>query len=262
MRELAFDCRHFLGDRPCRWHKTEQVICKCDHYEPVRQQVLMIKLDAMGDVLRTTALLPALAEVHPEAAITWVTRKESEPLLARNPYVTEVVAYGPDALVHLLSRKFDRVINLDAGKISAGLATAAQSPRKDGYLLHESGHVVPTNDAARAWLEMGVFDDLKRQNTRTYQSIMAEILGLSPDRCSYVLKLTDHEQASAREHFERLGIDADLPVVGLNTGAGGRWELKQWRLNGFKELAVRIHREFGARSSFSAARRSAIVMNS
>jgi heptosyltransferase-2 len=245
-RELALDCRYFLGDRPCRWHKQEQVVCKCDRFEPIRQQVLIVKLDAMGDVLRTTALLPALAEAHPEAAITWVTRAESKPLLDKNPYLTEVVAYGPDTLIHLLSRTFDRVINLDAGKISAGLATMARASRKDGYLLHESGHVVPTNDAARAWLEMGVFDDLKRQNTRTYQSIMAEILGLPPAKCRYVLQLSDEEHDWARTYLERLGLDLNAPIVGLNTGAGGRWQLKQWRLDGFLELTTRLHQDLGA----------------
>ena len=37
----------------------------------------------MGDVLRSTALLPPLAEAHPRAAITWITRQESVPLLQR-----------------------------------------------------------------------------------------------------------------------------------------------------------------------------------
>ncbi len=76
-RDIAWDCRSFLGDRPCVWHKRTGVLCTCEHYEKVEEQLLIIKLDAMGDVLRTTALLPPLAEAHPRAAITWVTRKES-----------------------------------------------------------------------------------------------------------------------------------------------------------------------------------------
>lgn len=242
-QEIAFDCRYFLGDRPCIWHKREGALCTCDHYQQIKEQVLIIKLDAMGDVLRTTALLPPLAEVHPHAAITWITRAESRPLLENNPYLTEVIAYGPDALVHLQSRSFDRVINLDAGKISAGLATAARGRQKDGYLLNESGQVVPTNSAARAWLETGLFDDIKRRNTRTYQSIMAEILGLSGRPHHYVLQLTESEQARARDHFRRMGIKGDQPVVGLNTGAGGRWALKKWREEGFRELIERLQEQ-------------------
>src|SRR5258708_6561398 len=114
-REIAFDCRFFLGDRPCVWHKATGVLCTCDHYQKIEQRLLIIKLDAMGDVLRTTALLPVLTVAHPGVAITWITRRESRPLLERNPYITEVFEYGQDALLQLQTRTFDRVINLDAG---------------------------------------------------------------------------------------------------------------------------------------------------
>ena len=136
-REISFDCRFFRGDRPCVWHKESGVLCQCDRYERVDEQVLVIKLDAMGDVLRTTALLPAIVETHPHASITWITLRESVPLLERNPYLTDVIEYGPGALLLLQTRIFDWVINFDAGKTSAALASAARSPRKDGFVLDE-----------------------------------------------------------------------------------------------------------------------------
>jgi ADP-heptose:LPS heptosyltransferase len=245
-REIAFDCRYFLGDRPCVWHKREGLLCTCDRYEKIEEHVLIVKLDAMGDVLRTTTILPALAEKHPHAAIVWITRPESKPLLEHNPFIAEVIGYGPDALTAIQARTFDRVINLDASKVSAGLASAARGPRKDGYILHHNGCVAPTNAAARAWMELGVFDDLKRANRRSYQSIMAEILDLPESPSRYVLELTAAEVASAQDHLKRLGVDGNAPLVGLNTGAGERWELKQWRLDGFAELMGRLHREEGA----------------
>ena len=239
-REMAFDCRFFLGDRPCVWHKQTGVLCTCDRYEPIEQRLLVVKLDAMGDVLRSTALLPALAEAHPRAAITWITRKESTPLLQRNPYVTEVLEFGADALIHLQTRTFDRVINLDASKTSAALATAARSSRKDGFILDDRGSVQPTNDAARRWLEAGVFDDIKRQGASTYQDRMAEILGLAGRTHHYVFELGDEERDRARKHLESIGLDFERPVIGLNTGAGGRWPLKQWREDGYLELIARL----------------------
>ena len=51
-REIAWDCRFFLGDRPCVWHKRSGVLCTCDHYEKIEERILIVKLDAMGDVLR------------------------------------------------------------------------------------------------------------------------------------------------------------------------------------------------------------------
>jgi lipopolysaccharide heptosyltransferase III len=241
-REIAFDCKFFLGDRPCVWHKQTGVLCTCDHYEKVEERLLIIKLDAMGDVLRSTALLPPLAETHPRAAITWITRRESVPLLQRNPYITEVLELGPEALAHLQTRTFDRVINLDASKTSAALASAARSGRKDGFVLDERGYVQPTNEAARGWLEAGIFDDVKRAGTETYQDRMAGILGLAGREHRYVFELADDERARARAHLDSIGLDARRPVIALNTGAGGRWPLKQWREEGYVELVARLAR--------------------
>jgi heptosyltransferase-2 len=222
------------------WHKREGALCTCDHYEPIKERLLIVKLDAMGDVLRSTALLPPIMEAHPGAAITWITRKESVPLLERNPYVAEVLELGPEALVHLQTRVFDRVINLDASKISAALAAAARSTRKDGFVLDERGCVEPTNDAARRWFEAGLFDDIKRQGTATYQDRMAAILGLEGRPHRYVFELSEGERARATAHLESIGLGAGAPVIGLNTGAGGRWPLKQWREDGYVELIRRV----------------------
>jgi ADP-heptose:LPS heptosyltransferase len=199
-REIAWDCKFFMGDRPCVWHKQTGVLCTCDRYEKVEERLLVVKLDAMGDVLRSTALL------------------------------------------HLPTRTFDRVINLDASKISAALATAARSARKDGFVLDEQGTVKPTNDAARRWLEAGIFDDIKRQGVSTYQDRMAEILGLAGRKHRYVFELATEEIKRAKAHLESIGLDFRRPVIGLNTGAGGRWPLKQWREDGYLELVSRIHR--------------------
>ncbi|PYR61409.1 MAG: hypothetical protein DMF91_09800 [Acidobacteria bacterium] len=241
-REVAWDCKFFLGDRPCVWHKQSGVLCTCDRYEPVEQRLLIVKLDAMGDVLRSTALLPPIVEAHPRAAITWITRKESVPLLQRNPYVAEVLEFGPEALVHLQTRTFDRVINLDASRTSAALATAARSGRKDGFVLDERGYVQPTNDAARRWLEAGIFDDLKREGSSTYQDRMADILGLAGRTHHYVFELAADEVLRAEGHLKSIGLDFQRPVIGLNTGAGGRWPLKQWREDGYLELVARVGR--------------------
>lgn len=239
-RQIAVDCRYFLGDRPCIWHKSSGALCSCEHYKAIEERLLVIKLDAMGDVLRTTALLPPLAEQYPGAYITWITRRESQPLLERNPYIVEILTYGEDALLQLSARSFDRVINLDASKVSAALSSIANAPRKDGFTLDQKGWVKPSNEAALTWLQMGLFDDLKRQGTRTYQDMMADIIGVAGRPHRYILELSDEERRQGRVHLQRLGIDLAVPIVGLNTGAGRRWELKQWHEEGYLELVERI----------------------
>ena len=235
-KEIAFECRFFLGDRPCAWHKREGCLCRCQHYQPVTGKILLIKLDAAGDVLRTTCLLPPMTRKWPDAALTWITRPDSVPLLDNNPYLTEVIPYGPDAVVQLTSRVFDQVINLDAGKISGGLASMARAKIKTGYALHEDGYVQPCSREAEDWFRMGIFDDLKQSNKKTYQEIMCEILGLGKEGLAYVLKITDEEHRQAFEHLSRLGADISKPILGIHTGGGERWPLKQWTEKGFTNL--------------------------
>jgi ADP-heptose:LPS heptosyltransferase len=232
-RPVAYDCVNFLGDRPCTWHKKEKYICKCEKYASINGQILVIKLDAVGDVLRTTCLLPVIAKNWPETWITWITRPESVPILKNNPYINEILTYGTDAVVHLITRDFSRVVNLDAGKISAGLASMTKSESKVGFFLKNEGYVNPTNESAEEWLRMGIFDDLKKKNQKTYQDIMCGILHLPSEGMRYVLELTKSEIEEARRHLTGLGVKFDKTIIGIHTGGGGRWKHKQWREDGF-----------------------------
>jgi len=162
------------------------------------------------------------------------------PLLEHNPYLTEVVPYGTDALVYVSSQTFDRVINLDAGKTSAALTTMSRAKEKIGYTLHDDGYVVATNSAAEEWLRMGVFDDLKRANSKTYQGIMCSILGLPPQGMQYVLTLTEREKQAGRDHLSAMGLDLNKTIVGIHTGGGGRWRLKQWHEESFIALLQQL----------------------
>ncbi len=244
-RKIGYDCRYFLGDRPCVWHKKSGALCECEHYTPLTESVLIIKLDAMGDVLRTTCLLPIMAQAWPQARITWITRFESVPLLENNPYVAEVVPYGAEAILQLMCRSFDKLINLDAGKASAALAAAARSREKIGYLLSEKGYVQATGPEAQEWLRLGVFDDLKKANKRTYQEIMCSIIGLPSEGIRYVLELSDREIEEARDHLLSLGLDLGRSIIGIHTGAGSRWPQKQWAETSLVALVDRLKREVG-----------------
>ena len=246
--KVAYECRYYLGDRPCTWHKQKGVFCECEYYTPLSKSLVIIKLDAMGDVLRTTCLLPIIEKEWPGVRIVWITRKESLPLLENNPYVTEVIPFTTDALIHLSARTFDRVVNLDASKISAGLATVSRSKEKIGYILHSDGYVIETNPAAGEWLRMGIFDNLKKANKRTYQELMCSILGIPSNGLKYVLELTDYEKERGRNYLLKLGIDLNKSIIGIHTGGGGRWKFKQWHEERFIELISDIFHEFGQRN--------------
>lgn len=246
-RKVAYTCQYYLGDRPCIWHKQYGVTCECEHYAPLKESLLIIKLDAVGDVLRTTCLLPGIRRKFGDARITWITRKEAKPLLENNSFISEILTYGADMVVHLLARTFDRVINLDASKISSGLASLARSQEKIGFLLHEDGYVTASNIASEEWLRMGVFDDLKKANDRTYQDVMCSIIDITTDGMKYILELEDKEKNGSRYHLTRLGLDINEPIIGIHTGGGGRWTRKQWGEESFVSLIRALRAELGSK---------------
>ena len=55
------DCRNFIGDRPCEIHKKTKRMCdECDLYDPWDEKIWIVKLDSIGDVIRTTFILDAI----------------------------------------------------------------------------------------------------------------------------------------------------------------------------------------------------------
>jgi heptosyltransferase-2 len=87
--------------------------------------------------------------------------------------------------------------------------------------------LVPLGAGAERWLAMGLSDANKKANTETYQRLVADVLGLDPAAVKEpMLEPSPAERAAATAFVEGLGVRG--PLIGLNTGAGGRWAYKQW----------------------------------
>jgi ADP-heptose:LPS heptosyltransferase len=166
---LKIDCIHFYGDRPCNFHKNDGRKCdNCDEYLPINFKILIIKLDAIGDVLRTTSILPAVKRKYPNSHITWCTRTNAGELFANNYFVNEVILFEDDAFSRINAEEYDIVINLDTSKVSSSVAASANGKNKIGFVLNKKGYVEATSKAADKWLAMSAFDDLKKENKKTY----------------------------------------------------------------------------------------------
>ena len=167
--KICTDCRHYRTSVPCRPHKQSRVCCdSCSVYAAVDERILIVKLDAMGDVLRTTACLEPLRRLHPRSHVTWITRRESLPLLSGNPCIDRVLTIDSAYLEFLLAEDFDLALGPDTDPLAASIMQVATATEKRGFVGDRRGGVIPQNDAAEAWWRMGQNDTLKRQNRRTY----------------------------------------------------------------------------------------------
>lgn len=221
-------CRHYRGDKPCRWNKADGSECPgCQHADNADVDILIVKLDAIGDVLRSTVILPKLREKYPHARVTWLTRGMSAPLLSTNPYVDHVwLLEEPETLARLSVQLWQLVINLDNAFPSSALAAMAKSDAKIGFVLSPAGAITPTNAAAEAWITLASFDRLKKANARSYQEHMYAICGFATPIERPVLRLERERAERAKSALRDGWIHAGDRLVGVNTGAGGRWPLK------------------------------------
>jgi len=166
---VNMDCRHFRGDRPCIPHKHQGVRCgQCEEYDPLTKKILIIKLAADGDVLRTTCLLPALKQEYTGCHITWVTASSAAPLLDNNPLVDRILSPPERFLPVLMAGSFDITINTDADILCSSLASLARGKEKRGFVLDDLGNVHALSEPAQEWFQLGLWDDLKRANRRSY----------------------------------------------------------------------------------------------
>lgn len=231
-------CRHFRYDRPCKYHKMSGVTCdNCDYKENIKLNILIIKLDALGDVLRTMSILPPLKKKYPQSSITWITREESLPLFDNVNMVDEVIAYSDPFASHLLQAVyFDLVINPDANKAAITMASLAKAREKKGFYLGDTGEIIASNDMAYKWFLMGINDEMKRKNTKTYQRIILDMLELDWKESYIPLILSEKEMAKSEMFRKKMKLNRNTPIIGLNIGAGGRWQNKVWPVKHFECL--------------------------
>jgi len=223
---LSKDCLYFLGDRPCIWHKKEGSKCKCEHYVKRGKRILIVKLGAMGDVLRTTPLIRKLKEVHPNCEITWVTYF---PEIIKG--VVEVpLELNAGNLAYLQADKFDIIYNMDKDKEACALANIVKSDNRYGFELVK-GKCSPINKNAEHKFFAGIDDDYNRENTKSYYEEIFEICGFKYEMQRYFLQKQPTKLKFPK--FKKI-------VIGLNTGCNPRWSTRMWPDRYWVELANKL----------------------
>lgn len=239
---LHLDCRHYLGDRPCKFNRACEA---CPHYEPMGPRVLIIKFGALGDVVRTQALVPGLEQLtHEPPYVTWLTQPAAVDIVERMPGVHRVWAWGLEARARLDVEKFDIVICLDKEPAPCSAAMAAQSNSKLGFGLSRYGTPYPLNEEAEYFFQLGLDNDEKFfRNTKSYPHLVYEALGLRYKGQPYRIDLREADLAVADRRFGGFaGAKSVKRWLGINPGAGKVFAYKAWREEGYVELIEALHR--------------------
>jgi hypothetical protein len=176
--------------------------------------ILIIKLGATGDVVRTTTLLRRL-----EGAVTWITAAKNLPLLLG--LSREVRAVSWEHRQSVADTDYDLIINLEDDRESSEFARTLRFRSLFGAHLDSSGAMAYTPDS-RCWFDLSLIsafgreraDQLKLQNRRTYQEMVFEGLGFSFKGEPYLLPKP-----------VTTGLTGDVAIA---AEAGPVWPMKRW----------------------------------
>ena len=238
------DCRHFTGYRPCR--PASRCFEQCVDPAPLGTRILIINLDAMGNVIVTTSILAALKRRYPVSHISWITLPNAAPLLEHVPGLDRVYRWEPEAWLVLKQLHFDLLLNVDKSRRSGALAGALSADEKLGFGINENGVIIPLNAEAEENYLMGLDDEWKfRRNTKTVPQILCEQFRLAYRRDPYAIALSPEEQAFCsafgREHGLRRSAGGKDPlVVGFNTGCSELYPNKKLTVDQHVALIDRL----------------------
>ncbi len=205
-------------------------------------RVLLIKLGALGDVVRTGALVPGLARLFAEPPhVTWVTAPAALELVERMPGVDRALPYDAPTHDRLRVEKFDAVICLDKEPGPCALAMTVPAEARMGIGLSRYGTPYPLSEGMAYYFRLGLDDEEKFfGNRKSYAHLIYEGLGLDYRGEASRIELHEAEGDAARKRLSALGASQVRRWVGLNPGAGRNFAYKAWREEGYVNLVKAV----------------------
>jgi ADP-heptose:LPS heptosyltransferase len=221
---------------------------------PPAERILVIRLGAVGDVVRTLPAVSALRAGYPRARITWLVEPPSASLLSAQTWIDEVLVFPRPELLALLRAgrlgalwRALRELRRELHARRFDLAVDFHAILKSGILARLSGARLRASYArpyARegAWL----FADLRariepRRASRFARNLaLVRFLGVGAPPAPEPLAVAAETRARARA---ALG-GGPAPVV-LHPGTSDTTPHKRWSVSGYAELARALAHDTG-----------------
>lgn len=187
-------------------------------------KILIIKLGATGDVVRTTPLLRRL-----EGSVSWISAEKNLPLLEAIDREIRCVSWEDRRLV--ADGTYDLTINLEDDRETSAFLKELKFKQLFGAHLNGDGSLAYTPDS-RNWFDLSLIstygreeaDRLKLLNRRTYQELVFGGLGFGFQGEPYYLPPS-----------LPTGLQGD---VAISSTAGAVWPMKKWAY--FDELKKQL----------------------
>lgn len=189
-----------------------------------KRTTLVIKIGAIGDVLRTSFIAQALKEKTGNKII-WLTSATAVSLFINNPHVDEVVSIKEKDKLRKCS--YDEVINLEEDVDICKFAEGLSYNKITGF-VYDNGKVSYT-PTTREVFNMSYIgpqpqnDILKIKNKKTHRQLVGEIVRVDWEKYEPFLRLTNEQVKTKEEFIKKNSISTESLIVGINSGSADTW---------------------------------------
>ena len=208
------------------------------------ENILVVKLSAIGDVIHALPVSYAIKEQYPEAHLTWVVEQAAYAILEDNPCIDELILFekakfrsiggflreiGPFRR-RLRTRRYDASLDLQGLFKSAAIAWNAGAKLRIGTAnMREGAHLV-SRPVRGAHAEGHIVE--------RYLDV-ARALGCRVGEVRFPVSVSDRDRMAADTLLAREGVQEGRPFVAFAVGAN--WPNKRWPVEHFAALADRLY---------------------
>lgn len=219
-------------------------------------RILILKLGAIGDIIHTLPVLPAIRRKYPDAVISWIAEKRSAEILRGNPLidnlievdtrsmrgrkvVEKVLLEGSKQLKNLRQFEFDIAVDFQGLLKSAVIAKLSGAKLRWGFsrvdLREPASRVFYTNT-----VKLPPNSHVVRQNL----ALIEDALNLEPtnESIGFPISTNECDRTEARVIAQRAGGEFAI----LNPAGG--WVTKLWHAGKYGRLADMLWDELGLTS--------------
>ena len=224
-----------------------------------KEKILVVRLSALGDVVRCLPALAALRTALPQAQIGWVVETASADILQGHPDLDEVIVMPrkewsrcaknplkiPGVLLEmrrffrdLRGRGYDTAIDFQGNMRSAWVARRSGAGRRLGFASPAS-----KEGSARSCTQ--TYSPPDGAHRLTWNMGLLSLLGIEDPEVRWRLPDLSGQQAEVERIVAEMSGDG--PLVVMHPGVSRFGAYKQWPAERFARLAARLRDECGAR---------------
>ena len=212
------------------------------------QNILVIKMSAIGDVILSIPSLRAIRAKYPNAKIKVLTSLTSREVLSGCPYISGCIICdfkgkhkgikGLWALAKELRREsFEIVIDLQNNRKSHILACLCLAGLRYGY----------DNGKLSLLLNRRIKNDAPYLDPIEHQFRVLKMAGMKPSDKALELWPSTHDETEINKFLSENWVKPGQGLIGINVRASARWTSKNWPAVLIAETCDRLAKEYNVR---------------